>query len=243
MVALAVESATSRLPRADVLAAALIWCRFAEGKLSVGIRGKTAEIRFADWARTLAPPPYHCPYTGVDTYRIVATDDGRIVAGEMVAPCAETGRRMLSGELVECSATGKRVVASLTATCPVTDRPVLKSALVRCATCGEEVSPTVVEHGRCAACRHCRSVRKADPRMARVLDEHPGLESWRSWRISETSRAYILTASGLWRRLLLVFDKETLRPIRVAQGNRALAGWSLLRPDQFDEVLKRGSSS
>ena len=48
-------------------------------------------------------------------------------------------------------------------------------------------SPLLAAHGgRCSACRSLAPVRKDDPRMARLLDEHPLLDRWPRWRIAET---------------------------------------------------------
>jgi hypothetical protein len=83
-----------------------------------------------------------------------------------------------------------------------------------------------------------KSVKKADPRMARVLHEHPALDRWRHWRISETSRVYVLVARGLLRRLLIVVDKETLELRHLATGSRLSGGWTIVEPDQYAYALR-----
>jgi len=221
-----------------LVATTVVWCKFAEGKLRFTIAEQGTELPFAGWARLLEPPPFVCPYTGRRTFHLAATDDGRIAAADRIEVCSETGRRVLADDLVTCSVTGRRALPESMATCPVSEEYVLGEAMVACGTCRQLVSPKVVERNECAACRRLESVGKADPRMARLLDEHPLLDRWRRWRISETATSYLLTASGWLRQLLVVVDKDSLELKLLATGNRFFAGWNVVEPSQYEYVLR-----
>ena len=233
-----VEAQSPQGDRPEPVATTVVWCKFAEGKLRFTIGERAADLPFAGWARLLEPPPFVCPHTGRRTFHLVATDDGRIAAADQIEVCGETGRRVLSGELVACSVTGRRALPESMATCPVTEEYVLGEAMVACGTCRQMVNPKAVERNECAACRRLESVGKADPRMARLLDEHPPLDRWRRWRISETATSYILTASGWLRRLLVVVGKDSPELKLLATGNRFFAGWRVVEPSQHEHVLR-----
>lgn len=222
----------------ELLRTAVLWCKYAEGKLRFAVGERTVDLPFSGWSRTLTPPPYLCPYTAASTYHVAATEDGRIVAAEKIELCAETNRRMLPDELETCSLTGRRAVPELIETCPVSGARVLTSRMVECRACGERVSPATIHHHQCAACRGLRPVSKADPRMARVLHEHPPLDRWLSWRIAETATVYVLTAAGWLRRMLVVVDKASLELKHLATGSRILGGWHPVEPAQYESVLR-----
>ena len=95
----------------EVLAKAALWCKFTEGKLRFAVGKESADLPFSGWSRTLQPPPFVCPHTGMATFHLAATDDGRIAAADQIEPCAETGRRMLKEELVTSSLSGRRALA------------------------------------------------------------------------------------------------------------------------------------
>lgn len=224
--------------RGKLLSITLVWCKFAEGKLRFTLGEESVDLPFADWARTLQPPPFVCRYTGVHTFHLAGTDDARIVPAECIGRCEETGRRTLESELVTCSVTGKHVLPELAPACPVSGQPVLRRAMVVCEMCGEAVSPAVCKRGRCAACRALRVIDKADPRMARLLGEHAELDRWSNWRMAETATVYILVAAGWLQRLLVVLDKDTLQIARLATSNRLQSGWNVVNPAQHRYVLK-----
>jgi len=150
------ESGMAAGGKADLLSATGIWCKHAQGKLRFRIGHAMAELPFSGWARTLVPPPFVCRESGITTYELAVTDDGRIVAAEAVGTCAVSGQRVVNHELRRCAATGLEVLAELTALCPLSGETVLRSSLVRCEDCGQEVSPRVVIDGRCEACRRAK---------------------------------------------------------------------------------------
>ena len=73
--------------------------------------------------------------------------------------------------------------------------------------------------------------------MARLLGEYPALDHWGRWKIFETSRVYILTAVRLVSRLLLVVEKQTLQPQRVATAGRFSSVWTNASDLQREELL------
>ena len=221
----------------EMVAAVLAWCKRAEGKLRFTIGEQLAELPFSGWARSLTPPPFLCPLTGTASLHIAATDDGRITVAEEIERCAESGRRVLRRELTRCSVTGKLLLSDYVITCPVTGEPVAQKSLLVCGECRETVNPKCIESGRCGACRNRREVSKDDPRMARVLGEHPPLDRWRGWKMAETANAYNLTAAGLLKRLLLIVDKQSLQLRHVATGNRLSSTWTPVAPEQYRQAM------
>ena len=241
LVDVGVRAAAERFPAEnppELLVTAALWCKFAEGKLRFAVGEATVDLSFADWSRTLRPPPCACPHTAVSTFHLAATDDGRIAAAQQIEVCAQTKRRVLSADLLTCSATGRRVVRELIDTCPVSGDLLLRTEMIECPVCRQQVSPAAIRRRRCVACRNLQAVSKADPRMARLLDEHPPLDRWRNWRISETATVYILTAAGWLKRLFVVADKESLELKRLATGNRLFSGWRAAESSQYDYVLR-----
>ncbi len=233
--------AEERLPAGasvELVCCKAVWCKYVEGKLRFAIAAASMDLPFSGWTRTLSPPPFVCPHTGAATFHLAATDDGRIAAAERIEACAETGRRLLSTELVRCAVTGRRVAPELAEACPVSGRRLLRTEMVRCGSCRQRVSPQVVERNQCLACRRLKAIKKADPRMARILHEHPALDRWRRWRMSETARVYVLVATGWLKRLLVVVDKDTLELRYMATGSRLSPRWAEVEPAQFAYVLR-----
>lgn len=224
----------------EIISTAVVWCKHADGKVAFEIGNGRGEVGFSAWAKPLVdgvdkPTPFYCPATDRSSYRLAATEDGRISVEEGIATCEATRQRVLETELDTCSATGKRVCRSLLTVCPVTRSRVQKGELLSCSMCQQQVSPTAIKEGRCQACRNLQQVSKDDPLLARILGEHPKLDRRGRWRIAETERVYIVTASALWRRLLLVIDKESLDLIRIAECNRLARRWVDAPPiDQND---------
>jgi hypothetical protein len=233
--------ATQRLgvaPSESPLAVALAWCTFVEGRLRFEIGGATADLPFSGWARTLQAPPFVCPATGATGLHVAATDDGKVTLAEQIATCEISGRRMLVSELAACAATGKRVAPEFTIRCPILEQPVLADHTLTCAWCQQSVSETATTGGVCRACREMKSVGKDDPRLARILGEHPGLDAWRSWKLSETAETYIARGSGLFRQVLVVVDKASLDVLWVAQRSRLAGAWTPPPEAIRDEMLR-----
>ena len=222
-----------------LVARTLVWCKYAIGKLMFTIGDAERELNFSGWARTLLPPPVRIENENIQSYHLAATDDGKIVPIEEIEVCSESGRRTVRSQMVQCSVSGKWMLSEFAQTCPVSGKPVAPKHLVECSTCHQQVSTKAMSGSTCRACRAMKSVSRDDPRMARLLGEHPGLDRCRSWKLSESASVYITTASlGLLKLILLVVDKETLEPRRIATGNRFLGGWTDLEPALAEEVLR-----
>lgn len=238
----ALERISDEYPEAEVLLETLVYCTFAAGKLIFEFGDHAAELPFDDWAAPLAsgeslPPPFHCPHSGLSSYRLATTHDGQVTVHEALGVCEETGKSCFDDALESCVETGKRATSDVLAGCPVTGDRVLKRLLVECSQCRQGVRPGTLKGGRCAACRLAKSVTKDDPRVARVLGEYPKLESWRNWYLGESSSVYVLTATAVFRRLLLVLDAQTLEPKRLATGSRFGFGWQDAGEPERTELL------
>ena len=218
-------------------AAEIIWCRFASGKLRFTIDDQFVDVPFADWLARLVPPPLACPHSGRSTFHVAAIDDGRIVAAEAIATCEITNQRMLQNDLVTCNVTGKKVAAELTEVCPATGQPVLRSEMVECPTCRNRVSPQAIARDRCRICREPPTLIKTDSRIAPIFATHPGLNRWHHWKMAAGPQTYMLEACSLWRQLLIVLDRQTLKPLRVAGRSRLQRLWTDLPQSEWPEVL------
>jgi len=214
----------------------VIWCKYARGKVQFTIGDAIAQQAFAGWARQLEAPKYQCPVTGVESYRVAATSDGRVIAADELATCDISGQRLPRRELVKCVATHQHVAMDLAVRCAVSQQHVLKSELMACPVCRQQVSPLAITGGRCQGCRSLTTVRLDDPRLVQVLAMFPQLANWRWLRLAETTVAYILTASGLMDRRLIVVDKATGRLLHAAKRSRISTAWTAL-----DEAELRGS--
>ncbi|MEX0939379.1 MAG: hypothetical protein WDZ59_16060 [Pirellulales bacterium] len=215
----------------------VLWCKYAQGRLCFTIGGSRVQLPFSGWAQTLEAPPFVCPLTGARSFQVAATDDGRITVAIQIAACEITGKRVLHGELVTCAATGQRVLPECTEICSVTGEPVVRDAVASCNGCAQQVAPKVLTDGVCQACREMAEVSKDDPRIARVLGEHPGLDSYRTWKLSETATAYVLCAGGWIRQLLAVIDKQSLEVRHLARRHRLLNDWVPVPEPQWKEIL------
>lgn len=228
----------------DPLLATFIWCKYAVGKLRAVVGEHSVDLPFEGWAAeiqqgTQLPPAWTCPWTGLRSYRLAATDDGRITAAEAIAQCYVTGRRVLRAELEMCAATGFLALPEYLATCPVTGDRLLQSELRACSATQLAVSPRALRGGRCAALRTMKSIRKDDPRLARLLAEYPTLDAWGRWKLAETSRADFFYASQWMRQLLLVVDRESLEPLSLTTADTWFSNWRPADATRKQELLGR----
>ena len=230
------QCARKRWGVVEGLDAVFIWCKYAEGKLRFTIGEQSEDLQFSGWTRTLQAPPFSCPHSGMTSFRIAATDDGRIVAAESIRTCAETGRRVLASELVTCDATGLAVLADQTRICPVSERPVLERALATCAMCCQRVSPAVIKGGRCLACRSTQPIGKDQAPLPTLLKKYATLSHWPKWTASETAEVHILIAAGWWKRLLLVVDKNSCEVTHAAMGQR-FSEFTAIKPEELNDCV------
>lgn len=229
-------------PAESLLAATLIWCKYAVGKLSFSNGQSSVELPFSGWAkffcdRRVVPPPYTCPLTGMSSYHLAVTDEGQITVAEAIATCAESGRRVLDIDLTACSVTGRRVLAEFLDECPVSGEPAIRTEFQNCGTCRQRVSPAMISNGQCRACNELAAAAADDPRLERIRDRFPKLKQWRGWRISETKTVYVVMASQVWQRLLLVLGKDSLNVLLVASRPRLSKTWTEATAQQQSDWL------
>ncbi len=237
----AAQSTTSRDPHAkavEPVLLALVWVKHADGALHFTVGDTTVSQSFSGWAKLLQAKPYTSPQSGASSFHLAATDDGRIDTFDQITTCQQSGRRVLKQDLVTCSVTGKQVLEEFTEACPVSGMPCLVDEFVTCAVCGQHVSKTVMQTDSCRACRQLSKVGKDDPRIVWILGEHPGLDRWNRWQLSETKSVYIAQASSWTKRLLVVVDKETLAVQHLATAGRIGSTWVPVEGSARDELLR-----
>ena len=226
----------------ELIAIAIVWCKYAGGKLAFRIGSNVVESLFEGWAIELQsqhqkPAPYHCGLTGLTSYDLAATADGRISVAEAIETCSQSEERVLTTDLTTCAVTGRRALTRYFVCCPVSGDMLLSSESVPCGNCGQTVSPNSLKRKSCRACHELKQTSKDDPRMARVLGEYPKLDAWGRWRTSEGYQTYILTAGTLARQLLLILDKDSLRVERMATCPRFFGRWVELSENERHEFL------
>lgn len=222
----------------------VVWCKHATGELTaVGEAGRL-QLPFSGWAAQLLsgavkPPPYREQRTGDESYELVRLDDGSLTASAAAEACSVSGKIVIRTELRTCAASKRRALKQFFVTCPVSQDQVLEEELRACSQCCQPVGPHCRDERKiCAACREMKPAGPADPRLSRILGEHPGLGPWRRWRIAETNEVYLLGAAALFRKLLLVLDKETLAPRHVAVRSRFSRVWTTPSDLEQQELLR-----
>lgn len=237
---LAAKSSSTRDPSAttvEPVATTLVWVKHADGHLQFTIGEASATLAFSGWAKLLKPQPFSCEFSGVSTFHLAATDDGKIDAWDQIATCQQSGRRVLKQELVECSVTARQVLDEFTEVCPVSGKPAIREEFCTCQICRQRVSKAVIGERGCAACVGLTAIKKDDPRLVWILGEHPGLDRWNRWQLSETEHVYIALALGMLKRLLVVVDKETLAVRHLATSGRLASSWTPVEGNSQAEFL------
>lgn len=196
-----------------LLTATVIWCKYAQGKLSFEFGSTSSELPFHGWSRDFAtgaviPPPFRCPITKKESYHVVLSDDGKVTVPAALAHCSESGQRVVDDSLETCPVSGRRALPEFFVDCPVTSERVLRSALARCTACRQLVSPNAIEDGRCEVCRSLQTVPADDPRVVAACQQFPKLSATKHWRIGESGAATVMIARQLLRKTLLVFAKS-----------------------------------
>ncbi len=237
---IAAKSVSQRDPSATAVApklVTLVWVKRVEGHLEFTVGEESASHSFGGWARNLKAEPFVGPFSGLSGFQLAATDEGEIDVAEGIGLCEHSGSRFLASDLVACSATGKRVHRRYTRRCPVSGEPCLEEAFETCACCGEEVGRPSLEDGECRACRSVATVSKDDPRVVWVLGEHPSLDAWKRWKISETEDVYVIRLASVLKSLLLVVHKETLAVRRIAKRGPFASRWAPLSEAEIQQTL------
>jgi hypothetical protein len=69
------------------------------------------------------------------------------------------------------------------------------------------------------------------------LGEYPALDRFRRWFLSETATVYIVCASRLLKRFLIVVDKETIEVLRLAKRGWLAKKWTDLESAERSDLL------
>ena len=231
----------------ELLLAAIVWCKYAEGKLLFEIGEQQIKLPFRGWARlladgVLAAPFYDCRLSDTRSRKLAVDDRGRIVAAEALAECQESQRRVLQTELQTCSVSGRRALSEFFTPCPILHEDLLERLLVECSLCGERVSPLAIRQSECLACLSLTAVPMSHPRVGELLEHCPALRKWGRWKLAETRTAAIFTAAYWTRQLLLVVERETWSVRKLAQGWRFSSHWSPVSVLQWDAYLRESPS-
>jgi hypothetical protein len=217
--------------------AVIVLPRWASGAVEFELGDERARVEFADWAADLSPPAICGPQTGVATYHLAATSDGRLAAFEQLAVSDVTGHRLLKHELVTCASTGQLVEPELTRHCPVSGQASLDSAFAVCDTCGESVSRVALAGGTCRCCRELAPLVRDSTQLAELLRQFPRLAKFRNLKTGQSERVVVIQATGLWQRLLVVTDRETAQPVRVATATALSRSWNVANRSDWPRLL------
>jgi hypothetical protein len=226
-----IESAKREAGRAGFLSASMVWCKYAIGKVTISVDGQSVEVPFAGWtsllgSRSLRPPPYKCPETGIESYQLSVDDEGHLTATEAISVCFDTGRRLLLSHMKTCPDTQLTAQHDFFEICAATAEQVHHSAIALCSICQQGVRISQLYHQTCPTCRNLKVLRKVDPTIARILGEYPRLDRWKKWRFAEGKTLCVLVGSNLFHRILLVMDRENLDILRTAKSTRFSRTWT-----------------
>lgn len=231
------EQANQRVIRCEI-----VWCKRATGKIVVNLDDQSASIPFSGWARQLATgrtplPPFKCPHTQRESYRITNTESGELTVPEALKTCAVSGRRVLETELESCEATERLCLPEYLAKSEASGKRVMKSKLAECVKCGQKVSPDEVHQGRCVTCERIGARPIDSHRVKALVAEFPGLRSWKSWQFSESASCELYQGYGWLKTIFLCIDKETRTPRRVATGGKLASQLTQVPESDWAELL------
>ena len=113
----------------------------------------------------------------------------------------------------------------------------VEEAFAVCPSCREEVSSPALQGGACDACLSTKPVGMDDPRVVWVVGEHRGLGKWKRWRLAETEDVYVIRLVGLFKKLLVVIDKETLAVRHLARAGALQPKWSPAPEEEWEQLL------
>lgn len=212
----AVAGDEPRLPAEDLIDVTVLWCRWASGKIIIQFdSGPTASIPFAAWASDytrggLQPSPFRCDRTGLESYQVIALDDGTVTVPQAVARCELTGHELLMESLATCEVSGLRVERERLVECQATGRLAIPERLLRCDWCNRRMIPDQIQRGRCEACRRLGPIAADDPRLQALRERNPqavtelGSErGWSGWLAEDVG---VILGGGVIKNRLLVFD-------------------------------------
>lgn len=211
---------------------ATVEAKRAVGRLRASIGAAQLDIPFDAWATRLEAPPAVCPETGRESFHLVGLDDDRIVAFESTGVCEESGERRMLADLSRCAVTGRLLRAELCEECPATGSPVEKTATAVCSKCGQRVGNHALSPAGCRGCDPTEPAASDKPPVAELIARHPGLARWKRWKTAEMRRVRVFEASTLWRRLIVVTDRESGSIVHAAHRSRLQKNWTELPIDQ-----------
>lgn len=218
--------------------ATIVWVKRATGRVRFEFGEESIDAKFDGWAQTLQPPPVVCPASGRPTYHLATVEGGAIAAAEQIAECSVTGHRRVLADLGRCASTDRLAEPEWLAECPVSGETVLRTELHACRLCDQQVSRSASPEGVCRACREKQRVATGDPRVARLLDAHPALRGWSSWRVSETRDVLIAESKRRLRCVQWVFDRTKLELLHAVATPRLLSSWRPLSREQRERLLR-----
>lgn len=212
----------------DLVDVTVLWCRWTSGKIIIQFdSGPSASIPFAGWASDYAlgrlqPARFHCARTGLESYQVIALEDGTVTVPEAVGRCELTGRELLTDALATCAASGMRVDRERLVPCEATGRLAIPDHLVRCHWCDRRLMPDQIQRGRCEQCRHAGPIAPDDPQLQPLREHHPqalaelgGGRGWTGWTAGDVG---VIVGGGMFTQRLLVFDP--LRGTLIRRGTR-----------------------
>jgi len=227
---------------ADCLAAVVVWCKWAQGRVTFSARRQSVSHPFADWAQSLVSqqhgaPAYACPLSELSSYHLAVDDQGRILPAEGIGVCSVSGKRVLQSELRRCEASGAMALPEHLETCPLSDRSVLSSQMLKCRATGLRVFQQATRAGVCEPCSQMQTLDSEDARIARLLDRYPPLTAWNNWRGAESGRLFFATAHRSLKKLLLVVNTESMETLGAGTGMRWGPGWKPVPADQCASIF------
>jgi hypothetical protein len=144
-------------PDRQALGSAVIWCRWACGRVTFETDQNERSIEFAGWASDflsgeLLPPGLECPESHEKGREIVVLPDGTITNSHAVENCAVSHEPTIRTRLTKCPVSGQIVFPKFLVACAVSGRRMLASAFSECRTCRRPTDPSAMSNGICLAC-------------------------------------------------------------------------------------------
>lgn len=212
------------MDQTSVGAVSLVWVRHASGLLRFEFGEESVDTEFQGWIKTLKPPAAICPQTGVETYHLSTTDDGRIIAAEQIAICEVSGKRYPADELESCAETGKRVTPELLTTFVFTGERILKSEMRQCDRCKTWVPASRLSRTGCLVCDSAKCLAELPVPPAELFADFPKLAK-QKWLVSESEDKTILVNEGWFRRRVAIVDNLTRKLVYLAEASRLSSVW------------------
>ncbi len=205
-------------------AISLVWARRASGLLRFEFGEESVDTDFQGWVKTLKPPAAICPQTGVETFHLSTTDNGRIIAAEQIAICEVSGKRYPTEELETCAETGKRVAPDLLTTFAFTGERILKSEMRQCDRCKSWVPASRLSRTGCVVCDSAKRTEELPVPPEELFAGYPKLAK-QTWLAAEAKDRTILVSDGWFRRRVAIVDNATRKLVYLAEASRFSSVW------------------